>query len=244
MSLSTTTRQGHRNHHTQNAVPRKPANPCLAAHVSWSLTSSLVRLRRTCWNHIWLPVTIFLRFSLILHGKLIFILRFFCISWGKMFSLYGCWKVPGTSPPVFKSGGDMSPPSPPVATPMVLTILTQLEIWPRVTWPEVKFRSSPFEVKTYIFRCVSTRGTRWCSNFRSNSLRSKIMGEKLYCNFQWFRHRIYDATKWPKIKISEIYTVFIKNQTGQDIDRRHVSAPWVLRRSFCPLNVVWWSSRS
>ena len=34
----------------------------------------------------------------------------------------------------------------------------------------------------YIFRCVSTRGSRWCSQFCSSSFSSKVIGKKLPCS--------------------------------------------------------------
>ena len=54
--------------------------------------------------------------------------------------------------------------------------------WPwghvKVTWPEVTSWPWPYEVIRYIFRCVLTRGSRWCSLFCSSSFSSKVINKK------------------------------------------------------------------
>ena len=59
-----------------------------------------------------------------------------------------------------------------------LPILTQLDL--KATRPEVNFWPWPFGVIWHIFLCVSTRGTRWRSNYCSRFLPSKVIGEKLF----------------------------------------------------------------
>ena len=57
---------------------------------------------------------------------------------------------------------------------------TTIWSWGRVnvTWPEVNWWPWPYEVMISIFLCVSTRGSRWCCYFCSNSVSSKVIGTK------------------------------------------------------------------
>ena len=48
-----------------------------------------------------------------------------------------------------------------------------------LTWPKVKFSTWPFEVKMHTFRCLLTRGIRWCFEFFSIFLSSKVICRKL-----------------------------------------------------------------
>ena len=48
-----------------------------------------------------------------------------------------------------------------------------------LTWPKVKFSNWPFGVKMYMFRCVLTRGIRWCFAFFCIFLSSKVIRQKL-----------------------------------------------------------------
>ena len=75
-----------------------------------------------------------------------------------------------------------------------------------------------FRGQNYMFRCVSTRGTRWRAIFFSSSFRSKIMGKKKHCNFQLFILPVTSRSgRNPKKKISEIYSIFIKTRRDMDI---------------------------
>ena len=47
-------------------------------------------------------------------------------------------------------------------------------------WLKVKFSNWPFEVKMHMFRCVLTRGIRWCFAFFSFFLSSKVIRKKTW----------------------------------------------------------------
>ena len=47
-----------------------------------------------------------------------------------------------------------------------------------LTWSKVKFSNWPFGVKMHMFRCILTRGIRWCFAFFSIFLGSKVICKK------------------------------------------------------------------
>ena len=67
-----------------------------------------------------------------------------------------------------------------------------LDTWPHVTLTWNQFLTWPFKVNMYIFRRVSTSGTRWCQSYAASFLSSKVICEKTV-----FAKKCYFDNFWP-----------------------------------------------
>ena len=68
----------------------------------------------------------------------------------------------------------------------------------RFNWPKVKFSKWAFGVKMHMFRCVFTRGIRWCFGFTSIFQVQKLFAETLI-----FPKATYFCLTYPgKVKVS------------------------------------------